>query len=155
KSIVVGSHTIGQYKLWHDEIASQREHRWYPSKYDRSGEGPDTIDVVQSIRGGKCTFTFVRERQRAQWVNHPTKKGYLQKQWGDIEMKWSCPPDELFCVDAYTPGDFHMFYDDPRTRADYIEWAPLMLASEDWHKLRREGPKGTRKANDDDDTDDE
>lgn len=39
----------------------------------------------------------------------------------------------LLNVSAYTPGDYRQFYDDPRTRADYLEWAPLLLAAEDWH----------------------
>jgi hypothetical protein len=35
-------------------------------------------------------------------------------------------------VSAYTPGDYRMFYDDPRTRTKYAEWAPFCLAAEDY-----------------------
>lgn len=55
-------------------------------------------------------------------------------------MSWWCPKEKLFCVDAYTPGDYHMFFDDPRTRAEYLKWAPYLLAAEDWHGKRRSAP---------------
>ena len=35
----------------------------------------------------------------------------------------------------------HLFYDDPRVRADYLQWAPILLACEDLHHARREGAK--------------
>lgn len=63
----------------------------------------------------------------------------MQATYPEIEVGWRCPGEHLTCVDAYTPGDFHMFYDDPRTRADYLRWAPVLLACEDWHHARREG----------------
>ena len=34
---------------------------------------------------------------------------------------------------AYTPGDYHLFFDDPRTRELYLKWAPFMLTAEDFH----------------------
>ena len=42
----------------------------------------------------------------------------------------------LFNVSAYKPGDFHMFFDDPRTREEYLEWAPLLLSAEEYHAGR-------------------
>ena len=44
-------------------------------------------------------------------------------------------------VDAYKPGDFKISFNDPRTRADYVKWAPFLLAAEDYHA-------GKRKVND-------
>ena len=48
--------------------------------------------------------------------------------------------DKLFNISAYTPDDFKQFFADPRTRANYLAWAPLLLVAEDWHagKLRPE-----------------
>jgi hypothetical protein len=43
------------------------------------------------------------------------------------------PADELLNVSAYTPGDYKRFFADPRTRQEYLKWAPLMLAAEDYH----------------------
>lgn len=64
-------------------------------------------------------------------------------------MKWRCPAEHLTCVDAYTPGDFRMFFEDPRTRADYLRWAPILLACEDWHYARSQA--GDDQASGDDD----
>lgn len=44
----------------------------------------------------------------------------------------SVPAGALLNVSAYTPGDYKRFFHDPRTRADYLQWAPLMLAAEDY-----------------------
>jgi hypothetical protein len=41
---------------------------------------------------------------------------------------------------AYKPGDFHQFFDDPRTHADYLEWAPFLLAAEEYHAGNRKAP---------------
>lgn len=41
--------------------------------------------------------------------------------------------DKLLNVSAYKRGDFRIFYADPRTRAEYLEWAPLLLGAEDHH----------------------
>lgn len=43
------------------------------------------------------------------------------------------PSSELLNVSAYKPGDYKYFFSDPRTRAEYLQWAPLMLAAEDYH----------------------
>lgn len=66
-----------------------------------------------------------------------------RKRWTDwkVPRTFRCDVDgrdSLLCADAYTPGDFHLFFDDPRTRADYIEWAPLLLACEEYRAGNRE-----------------
>lgn len=42
------------------------------------------------------------------------------------------PASALLNVSAYTPGDYKQFFYDPRTRRDYLQWAPLLLAAEDY-----------------------
>jgi uncharacterized protein YacL (UPF0231 family) len=133
-----GCHTIGQRKAWQAHMAS-----FYGDKYwrheGRHGKGPDKIHRVDRMkRDGTCEFRWTRQRVTAKWVDHPTKFGYSQATYPEIEVKWQCPADPLTCVDAYTPGDFHLFFDDPRLRADYLQWAPILLACEDWHQARRE-----------------
>lgn len=53
---------------------------------------------------------------------------------------------DLLNVSAYTPGDYKQFFQDPRTREEYLKWAPLMLAAEDYHAgklaLGKAGSKG-------------
>jgi hypothetical protein len=104
----------------------------------KHGKGPSKIHRVHRMkRDGTCEFQWTRSRVKAQWINHPTKSGYLAPVYPEIEVKWLCPAKHLTCVDAYTPGDFHLFYDDPRVRADYLKWAPILLSCEDWHHARR------------------
>ena len=43
------------------------------------------------------------------------------------------PESRLFNVSAYEPGDYLQFFRDPRTRADYLKWAPMLLAAEEFH----------------------
>ena len=44
------------------------------------------------------------------------------------------PLDKLFNVSAYKLGDFKLFFSDPRTRAEYLSWAPMLLSAEDYHR---------------------
>jgi hypothetical protein len=39
-------------------------------------------------------------------------------------------------------GDFKQFYADPRTREQYLQWAPMLLSAEDYHndKLKPQQP---------------
>lgn len=137
KSLKVGCHTIGQRDAWHAHMKD----RYGEKKYwgHKHGHGPSKIDQVHRMkRDGSCEFKWARNRVTAQWIDHPTKPGYLEAVYPDIEVKWLCPPEFLTCVDAYTPGDFRLFYDDPRTRAEYLQWAPILLACEDWHHAQRQ-----------------
>ena len=36
------------------------------------------------------------------------------------------------------PGDFKQFFADPRTRADYLEWAAYLLEAEEYHAGNRD-----------------
>ncbi len=69
------------------------------------------------------SYRWLRERKRYQ-------------RWGDNEdvaASVTVPAASLFNASAYTPGDYLQFYRDPRTRADYLQWAPFLLRAEDWY----------------------
>mgnify|MGYP001361003616 CR=1 FL=1 len=58
----------------------------------------------------------------------------IRNRWDPpIAASISVPASELLNVSAYRPGDYLQFFRDPRTRAEYLKWAPLMLAAEDFH----------------------
>lgn len=137
KSMREGSHSIGQRKAWKEEMEETHGDRSYRNYGSLAGDGPKHLDVVAKLwRDGSATFEFTRERTRAIWV--PAERpGYRKRSYPKIPMSWRCKPEHLFCVDAYTPGDFHMFFDDPRTRADYLQWAPYLLGAEDWHHWQK------------------
>lgn len=148
KSLRPGAVTLGQHKAWYEDMTE----RYGDDRYGGSrgggwpasvGSGPDHIDTVTDVRGGKLCYAFTRSRSRATWVpsNRP---GYIKKAWPDIEVKWwaskALVDEHITCIDAYTPGDFHMFFDDPRTREQYLQWAPVLLTAENWHATRRTAP---------------
>lgn len=64
------------------------------------------------------------------------------------ETDWRCenhqatatvtvPAEKLFNISAYQPGDFRQFFQDPRTRGEYLQWAPMLLTAEDFHAGKR------------------
>src|SRR4029077_4558923 len=112
-------HTIGQYGAWREHMERIYGDKW--GHEGRHGRGTNEIhDGYRMKRDRSCEFRWTRSRAKAKWVAHPTKAGYLQAEYPEIEVRWLCPAERLTCVDAYTPGDFHLFYDDPRVRADYL-----------------------------------
>ncbi|MDQ5987066.1 MAG: hypothetical protein CSYNP_02803 [Syntrophus sp. SKADARSKE-3] len=60
------------------------------------------------------------------------------------ETHWKCehrytictitvPAANLLNISAYRPGDYKQFFQDPRTRERYLQWAPLLLTAEDYY----------------------
>lgn len=136
KSIRRGTNTTGQQEAWERHEAkkeNERQERDYRirhrSNYKRyapyGNPGPGVVAEVAAINrsGTLCSFEWWRERLRYQrWRDDQ-----------DVRARFRCHRDLLLNVDQYTPGDYRQFYQDPRTRAKYLVWAPLMLAAEDWH----------------------
>lgn len=131
-----GCYTIGQARAWKAAMEEKYGRKW--RDYARTGNGPSRIDMVHEVkRDGSCEFRFSRDRVKPKWVPNPDRPGWMKPAWPEIPMSWWCAPEHLTCVDGYVPGDFHMFYDDARTRELYVQWAPILLAAEDWHHRRR------------------
>jgi hypothetical protein len=140
-----GSVTVGQQELWLQDMAVKegwRREASYLTHYKPEGNpGPGLLAKVASLgRTGKATFSWTRQRSWQGDEQWKLRKGY--RRFANIEVpgvntSWSCDTKSLFNVDAYTPGDFKQFFEDPRTRADYAQWAPLMLAAEDYHAGKR------------------
>lgn len=143
KGIRAGSMTIGQDDFWQRAEAvkenKRRANDWRRSRdYSRElvhfrpygNPGPGRVArVVRVMRNGDCIFEWTRERQRYRFYSNDSEKPIL--------CRVRVPRSKLFNVDAYEPGDFHIFFDDPRTRVDYVKWAPFLLAAEDYVAERR------------------
>jgi hypothetical protein len=143
-----GCFTVGQQELWekheakkeNDRLRSRRgwgghePHYWkHYTPYGNPGPG-EVAEVVRFGRTRKCTFAWMRKRLTYdRWG----------EQKGDIRTTFTCQSHTLLNVSAYKPGDFKIFYSDPRTRADYLKWAPLLLTAEDWHAEQKK--KGKKK----------
>lgn len=137
----VGSITVGQEDAWqrHEAVKeSNRMDRTYtgrrsdyrPSHVTPYGDpGPGRLAEVKYIhRNGKCKFKWLRQRTgMTRWGNNG----------GPLPTSFDVGQKRLLNVSAYKPGDFHIFFDDPRTRADYLEWAPLLLEAEEYHAGNR------------------
>jgi hypothetical protein len=133
-SIDENSLVVGQEDFWlRTEAAkeNERQRRDYrnknPSRYSRyrpyGNEGPGRVShmVEWKARAKKAVFRWTRERKTYDYYNRAS-----------IPVSIEVPASALLNVSAYTPGDFKQFFEDPRTRQEYLQWAPLMLTAEDY-----------------------
>lgn len=94
---------------------------WRPERYRPSGNpGPGLLAKMESWqpRMRKAVFSWYREG-----------RGYNEQ----VRTTLTVPASELLNVSAYKPGDYKQFFRDPRSRAKYLQWAPLLLAAEEYH----------------------
>jgi hypothetical protein len=140
-SLKTGSVTVGQEDYWERIEASKENQRRARSRsYHRSeyslkrhrpygNHGPGLLAyVAKYTRTGSCLYEWKRPRARDNWRS-------------DAELVHPCklqvPASKILNVDAYTPGDYRIFFADPRTRSEYLKWAPLLLVAEDFHAGKR------------------
>lgn len=137
-----GSMSVGQREPWLEyEIKKENERRSNSWRYKSSdnvskwwrppgNDGPDNVAKVDRFsKKHGCQFKWKRERQRS-----TSRHDYGEP----LPARFVAPVNRLLNVSAYTPGDYLIFFADPRTRADYLKWAPLLLAAEDWHAGKRD-----------------
>lgn len=122
-SLKVGSITVGQYAAW----VSEEDNDGARKKKHYRDPGPGTLArIVEYQRNkGRCGYAWHRDGEGHETFN---KK---------IRARFVCNRDQVLNVDAYKPGDFRRFFADPRTRADYLEWAPFLLEAEEYHAGNR------------------
>lgn len=148
-SIEAGSVTIGQEDFWEKKMWDLEKGRWNGrpmNEYERytktnhqpdGDPGPGYVSRIQAWHPRAKTATYRWVRERRSW-----KDRWRRRVHGDtLDTQVTVPEDKLFNVSAYRPGDFKVFYQDPRTREDYLEWAPLLIAAEEFHagNLNAEG----------------
>jgi hypothetical protein len=137
-SLKKGSMVTGQIAPWleHERVKEYERRRsnwrlsyeerqvkeWWTPPYD----GPDLVHRAESVGLRGVLFKWTRERMSR-------RRRYSSRDSDDVVATFTAPVNTVLNVSAYTPGDFKQFYADPRTRADYLQWAPLLLAAEDWH----------------------
>lgn len=123
--IRVGSVTIGQQAAWKQFEARKGRER-HPGN-----PGPGKLAHVArySKRSGQCTYEWARARAKDYWREDAPE---------EIACSFTTQLTNLLNVDAYKPGDFKKFFSDPRTRAEYLCWAPLLLEAEEYHAGNRE-----------------
>ena len=140
ETLQAGCVTMGQELAWEVREAAKETRRmindWrcrdrdYPSRFRPYGDpGPGTLARVAKcgIKSMKCTYVWMRERKRRTDDDREPLRTTL-----------TVNADALLNMNAYVPGDFRQFFDDPRTRAEYLKWAPMLLEAEEYHAGNRE-----------------
>lgn len=136
-----GCLTIGQEDFWArreaEKETARRRRDWRLTESERYLEithfepygnpGPGYIaPVVSWSKTRGATFQWERDRR--------TTPGPWDAPKSDkVSCSLSVPADRLFNVDAYQLGDFKKFFSDRRTRAQYLKWAPMLIAAEEHH----------------------
>jgi hypothetical protein len=157
KSLKTGSVVVGQEISWlvreaERENERRRRSRGFGSgyyevtRYTPYGDpGPGEVARITrfSKKNRKATFKWSRRAQRGKWVKNPERPGYLMMVYPAVPCSIDVSDEHLLNVDAYKPGDYHIFFDDPRTRADYLKWAGYLLEAEEYHAGNRKigGPE--------------
>jgi hypothetical protein len=142
--VKIGSVMLGQESIWSRIEASreaQQERRssrgfggrsYTPEHYFPPGNpGPGKFAHAAAVKGKTCTFQWVKRRHGHEYDNSP------DPDHPGVGCKLTLATDKLFNVDAYKPGDFRIFFTDPRTRAEYLRWAPILLEAEEYHAGNR------------------
>lgn len=142
-----GCVTIGQQDFWERHEAEKEnrrresDHRYRGRFYEvhhykpHGNPGPgDLARPVAVNKLGKCTYEWSRQRQVETWGHS----------FGEpIPVRFNVPASRILCADAYEPGDFRQFFDDPRTRENYLRWTPFLLEAEEYkagnRKVREPG----------------
>lgn len=141
-SINSSSILTGQYPYWldaerereskrraHDYRLSENERynslNWWKPAYN---PGPKKVCAPKewSPRANRAKFSWTKER-----------KGWSSYDLGDLPASIKVPASHLFNISAYKIGDYKQFFQDHRTRQEYLKWAPLLLAAEDFYGKKR------------------
>jgi hypothetical protein len=146
-----GSITVGQKKVWMmREAVRENERRSSMHSYggsDRYSEktyyepdgdpGPGKLARVDryNASAGTCTYEWKRQKRG--------RSGYAIA-GTEIGARLVTGEENVMNVDAYRPGDFLIFFNDPRTRQEYLRWAPILLEAEECHAGNRKGFKPAR-----------
>ena len=149
KSIKPGSVVVGQQRRWliaEGAKESKRidrtrwgwNHHYRPDTHQPDGDpGPGDIARVTRLKRSKehgLLAVFEWYRKRAHWTR---RRWESQGKTDGLKRSFAVPVSKLLNIDAYKPGDFKQFFADPRTRHQYLKWAPLMLEAEEFHAGNR------------------
>lgn len=132
ESITAGSVTIGQKAVWrkreYDRERNRRNRAGFFGESDENdffyfeprGGGPGMVSRVFSVSHKGCKYRWLRSRVNSYKTDDKVLDTLV------------VPTDVLFNVSAYKPGDIRQFFNDPRTRAEYLRWAPYLIVAEEY-----------------------
>ena len=134
ESIGIGSVVFGQEHIWHSSLPRETRtdgsyYTYIPCRYTEGNPGPGEITKVREI--AKKTKKVVFRWTQTRWIHRSgwrSESGYKT-----FPKSISIDASKLFNISAYKPGDYKQFFNDPRTRREYIKWAHLLLTAEEYH----------------------
>lgn len=135
ESIGLGSVVVGQRDAWRRSEAEKMNKKvgsigGYSSDYrfyEPYGDpGPPKVAIIEEWKPRARKAVFRWERESKTW-----------DEWGDrfmIRTSLTVPESKLFNISAYKKGDYLQFFRDPRTREQYLKWAPMLMTAEEYHR---------------------
>lgn len=134
-TITSGSMVVGQSLYWMQAEAEKENKRidndWrnrdkhHHKTFEPYGDpGPGYITKINEWKPKSKMASFLWNRERL--------TGDTWTLGRHIETKINVPMDRLFNADAYQLGDYKQFFRDPRSRAEYLKWAPMLMAAEEY-----------------------
>ena len=132
ESLGKGAVVVGQRYAWKRREA-ERENRRNSNNWRLQGRMPHYEEFIPWGNPGPAYVCEIKEWQpRARKATFRWKRKAVSSARFDelIDDVITVHEDCLFNVSAYQPGDYLQFFQDPRTREKYLQWAPMLLAAE-------------------------
>lgn len=133
ETLCEGAWTVGQFDVFLDRIYEKEKEKLERRGTERrayrmapwNNPGPKKTDKVKIFhkRSRTCSYKWERELGFSRY--------YRAKDTTDAWLR-RVPANKLLCLTNYKAGDYKQFFSDPRTRGEYLKWAPFLLAAEDW-----------------------
>jgi hypothetical protein len=136
ESLGADSVTIGQGRTWLErERARERDRRSYDWRLDYRAKQVNDWWTPSWDSGPGYVARVAKWSRTTRTATYRWLRGSRTRFDGERTIRDSIaiPEAELFNVSAYRPGDYLIFFNDPRTRQDYLRWAPLLLTAEEFH----------------------
>jgi len=122
---------------------------WKRPKYGYDAARRPLVCQVFSVAKDRKTVVLrwpLGERTKTEWVIDksrpvPNKPGYFYQKSVEHKLptrhgRQQVKMEEVFAVEAYTPGDYKKFLCDAYLKGAYLDWAPQLLNAEKWHRDR-------------------
>ena len=130
-TLASGCVTVGQQEYWLKQEAEKENDRlrrdwrnktdYRHEKFQPYGDpGPGLLAKVEVWNAKQKKATYRWKREARSYNGEPVSRRVI------------VPDNEILNVSAYNTGDYKQFFQDPRTRSEYLIWAPLLLAAEDF-----------------------
>lgn len=130
KSASTGCVFVGQHELFVQDETDKENDRRDRSRYaydiseakryiPPGNGGPGLVSIAERVFSGKVRFSW-------------KKRAGIRSNKDYVRATLTVPLDKVLNACAYKKGDYKLFLSDPRSREEYMQWAPLLLAAEEF-----------------------